>query len=183
YSSIEHAGIMVTAVGFGGRLGLLGAMLHMMFHATTKPLLFFCMGDVQQYFRTPYLRKVHGAIRCMPISAALLVMVMLAVTGVPPFSIFQSEFTILTGGFSTGHTLLGMLFIGCVVAIFAGFLQHIVQMVFGTPRATSPTITRNRWKLGTSCGLAVVIIAIGLHLPQTLFVLAQRAAEVVGGAR
>jgi len=183
YSSIEHAGIMVTAVGFGGRLGLLGAMLHMMFHATTKPLLFFCMGDVQQYFRTPYLRKVRGAIRCMPISATLLVMVTMAVTGVPPFSLFQSEFTILTGGFSTAHILLSMLFIGCVVAIFAGFLQHIVQMVFGTPRTTSPTITRNRWKLGASCGLAVVILAIGLHLPQTLFDLAQRAADVVGGTR
>ena len=29
YSSIDHAGIMVAALGFGGKLGALGAMLHM----------------------------------------------------------------------------------------------------------------------------------------------------------
>src|ERR1019366_8933156 len=31
YSSIDHAGIMVAALGFGGKLGALGAMLHMLF--------------------------------------------------------------------------------------------------------------------------------------------------------
>src|SRR5213076_2832880 len=35
YSSIDHAGIMVAAVGFGGKLGALGALLHMLFHAVT----------------------------------------------------------------------------------------------------------------------------------------------------
>ena len=42
YSSIDHAGIMVAAIGFGGKLGALGAALHMVFHGVTKPLMFFC---------------------------------------------------------------------------------------------------------------------------------------------
>ena len=50
YSSIDHAGIMVAALGFGGKLGALGAALHMLFHGVTKPLLFFCAGNVQQHF-------------------------------------------------------------------------------------------------------------------------------------
>jgi hydrogenase-4 component F len=182
YSSIEHAGIMVTAIGFGGRLGLIGAMLHMMFHAMTKPLLFFCIGDVQQHFQTAFLRRVHGAIRSIPLTATLLVMVTMAVTGVPPFSIFQSEFTILSAGFASSHTLLSLLFIACVVTIFAGFLQHVVQMMLGTPREATVAGTQNRWKIGIVCILALTILAIGLHLPEPLFKLAQNAADVIGGA-
>ena len=50
YSSIDHAGIMVAALGFGGKLGALGAMLHMLFHGVTKPLMFFAAGNVQQHY-------------------------------------------------------------------------------------------------------------------------------------
>src|SRR5258705_7730553 len=50
YSSIDHAGIMVAGLGFGGKLGALGAALHMLFHGVTKPLIFFCAGNVQQQF-------------------------------------------------------------------------------------------------------------------------------------
>ena len=49
YSSIDQAGIMVAALGFGGKLGALGAALHMLFHGVTKPLMFFCAGNVQQH--------------------------------------------------------------------------------------------------------------------------------------
>src|SRR6266496_3573838 len=96
YSSIDHAGIMVAALGFGGKLGAFGAMLHMLFHGVTKPLMFFCAGNVQQRFGTPYFRNVTGVIHTLPWTGALFLMWSLAVTGTPPFSIFQSEFNILS---------------------------------------------------------------------------------------
>ena len=71
YSSIDHAGIMVAALGFGGRLGALGATLHMLFHAVTKPLLFFCAGNVQQHYGTPYFRKVRGVLHTLPWTGGL----------------------------------------------------------------------------------------------------------------
>ena len=52
YSSIDHGGIMVLGLGFGGALGALGMLLHMTFHSVTKPLLFFCAGNVQQQLAT-----------------------------------------------------------------------------------------------------------------------------------
>src|SRR5208283_1115998 len=97
YSSIDHAGIMVAALGFGGKLGALGAVLHMIFHGLTKPLLFFCAGNIQQEFGTPYFRKVRGVIHTLPWTGGLILLAALAVTGTPPFSIFQSEFTALSG--------------------------------------------------------------------------------------
>lgn len=181
YSSIEHAGIMVTAIGFGGKLGMLGAMLHMVFHAVTKPLLFFCAGNVQQQFGTPFMRKVRGAMQVMPVSSALFIMVVFAVTGVPPFSIFQSEFTILSGAIAADHVWLTALFIACVVAIFAGFLRHIVQMNLGTPREDMACAATCPWKLGVMLSLAVAIVGLGFWLPAPLFELVQQSARIIGG--
>src|SRR5205807_8570607 len=110
YSSIKHAGIMATALGFGGRLGLLSAMLHMLFHAVTKPLLFFCAGNVQQHFGTPYFRKVRGAIHILPWTATLFLASALAVTGLAPFGIFQSELTTLSAAVVAGRPIAAGLF-------------------------------------------------------------------------
>ena len=57
YSSIDHSGIMVLALGFGGPLGILGMLLHMTFHSVTKPLLFFCAGNVQQHLTPTSSRR------------------------------------------------------------------------------------------------------------------------------
>src|SRR5712691_6808838 len=71
YSSIDHSGIMVLALGFGGPLGILGMFLHMTFHAITKPLLFFCAGNIQQHLNTDLFRKAKGGlIHSMPWTGA-----------------------------------------------------------------------------------------------------------------
>jgi len=182
YSSIEHAGIMATALGLGGRLGLLGAMLHMLFHAVTKPLLFFCAGNVQQHFGTPYLWKIRGAIRTMPLTSVFLLMATLAVTAVPPFSIFQSEFTVLSAGFASNHDWLAGLFVVCVVTIFAGFLHHMVQMNLGVPREETPRAVVCPWKHGAIALVAGIVVVLGVWLPSPLFQLVQRTTQIIGGA-
>ena len=132
YSSIDHSGIMVLALGFGGPLGVLGMLLHMTFHSITKPLLFFCAGNVQQHLKTDLFREAKGGlIHSMPLTGAAFLMVTLAVTGAPPFSLFLSEFTILRAGFSRGYLVLAILFITFLVAIFSGFLIHIANLVLG----------------------------------------------------
>ena len=75
YSSIDHCGIMVLALGFGGPLGILGMFLHMTFHAVTKPLLFFCAGNIQQHLNTDLFRKAKGGlVHSMPWSGAAFLM-------------------------------------------------------------------------------------------------------------
>src|SRR5208337_783295 len=133
YSSIDHCGIMVAGLGFGGKLGALGAALHMLFHGVTKPLLFFCAGNVQQHFGTPHFRKVHGVMHTLPWTGGLFLFAALAVTGVPPFSLFQSEFNILSGALAAGRDWTAFLFIAGVVTIFAGFLVHMSKLSLGRP--------------------------------------------------
>jgi hydrogenase-4 component F len=181
YSSIDHSGIMVLGLGFGGPLGILGMLLHMTFHSITKPLLFFCAGNVQQHLKTDLFGKAKGGlIHSMPLSGAAFLMVTLAVTGSPPFSMFQSEFTILRAGFSGGYFVLAVLFVSFLVVIFSGFLVHITSLVLG-PNPLLPRADTCSWKKYSVGGLAAVIVVMGFWLPAPLFRLIQDAASIVMG--
>jgi len=179
YSSIDHSGIMVLALGFGGPLGILGMLLHMTFHAITKPLLFFCAGDVQQHLNTDLFREAKGGlIHSMPTSGAAFLLATLAVTGAPPFSLFLSEFTILRAGLTAGHFVLTFFYVFFLVAIFSGFLIHIVNLVLG-PDPAHPPVNPCAWKKSSIVGLITVVVVIGFWIPAPLFRLIQSAADIV----
>src|SRR6267154_2147979 len=179
YSSIDHAGIMVAALGFGGKLGALGAVLHMLFHAVTKPLLFFSVGNVQQEFGSPYFRKVSGVIHRLPWTGALFLVAAFAVTGTPPFSIFHSEFTTLSAALAADHGWAAGLFVLGVVTIFVGFLVHMAKMNLGAVQEATPRATECPWKLGAMLVVASVVILFGFWMPAPIFHIIQKSADIL----
>jgi hydrogenase-4 component F len=181
YSSIDHAGIMVAALGFGGKLGALGAVLHMVFHGVTKPLLFFSAGNVQQEFGSPYFRKVRGVIHILPWTGGLFLLGAFAVTGTPPFSLFQSEFTALSAALATDHGGAAALFILGVVTIFVGFLVHMANMNLGAPLEPATRAAECPWKLGAMTVVALVIAVFGFWLPGPVYELMRSSARILGG--
>jgi hydrogenase-4 component F len=183
YSSIDHAGIMVAALGFGGRLGALGAVLHMLFHGVTKPLLFFTAGNTEQQFKTPYFRKVRGVIHTLPWTGVLFLVAGFAVTGTPPFSLFQSEFTALSAALAADYNWAAVLFISGVVAIFAGFLLHMSRMNLGAPMEETHRAPECPWKLGAMLLVALVIVGFGFYLPAPIYDLVNNSARIIGGTR
>jgi hydrogenase-4 component F len=182
YSSIDHAGIMVAAVGFGGKLGLLGAVLHMLFHGVTKPLLFFSAGNVEQHYGSPYFRKVRGVIHTLPWTGGLFLLATFAVTGTPPFSIFQSEFTALSAALAADRGWAAGLFVLGVVTIFVGFLLHMSKMNLGAAQESGPRAAECPWKLGAMLLVAAVVVGLGFWLPGPLFDLVQKSVNILGGA-
>lgn len=179
YSSIDHGGIMVLGLGFGGPLGALGMLLHMTFHSVTKPLLFFCAGNIQQQSGTDQFRRIGGGlIHYMPLTGSVFFTAMLAVTGSPPFSLFQSEFTILRAAVAGGHMFAASLFVLFLVGIFTGFLVHIARMVLGP----DPGYERVNLCLAKKCtlvGLSGVVAVLGFWIPAPLFALVQQAAGLI----
>ena len=190
YSSIDHAGVMAAAVGFGGKLGALAAALHMIFHGVTKPLLFFCAGNVQQRFATPNFRRVRGVIRTLPLTGILFLLATLAITGVPPFSIFQSEFVTLSAALAGHHTWMASLFVAGIVLVFTGFLVHMAGMNLGAPRAAelveptgkTPPFNECTWKVGAMLSIAAIVVMFSFWFPGPLYRLVEQTVQIVGGA-
>ena len=184
---------MILGLGFGGAFGALGMLLHMTFHSVTKPLLFFCAGNAQQRLKTDLFHQAKGGlIHSMPVTGSVLLMATLAVTGTPPFSMFQSEFTVLRAGFTSGHVAAAALCVAFLAAIFAGFLVHFSRLVLGaapvdhasvSEAAVSEAMEPCKWKKYSLIGLGSVVVILAFWLPGPLFELIRNAAKIASGER
>lgn len=132
FSSMEHMGLIAMSSGFGG-IGIFAAMFHILNHALTKTLLFMSAGNVLSSLHTREIEKVRGLFKVMPVTAFLFGLGTLAITGTPPFSIFSSEFLIITSGFLTHHLLATLTAMAGLIMVFSGLGLHVTKMLFGEP--------------------------------------------------
>lgn len=131
YSSIEHIGIISLGVGIGGPVGIYGALLHILNHALSKPLMFFASGRIQSHFGSTRIENVNGVLSSMPLLGTLTFIGALSLAGTPPFNIFISELTILKAGVDKGMWPVVGLFLFFVVIVFYGMLSGFGRMLFG----------------------------------------------------
>src|SRR5881409_1312742 len=135
YSSLEHVGLICVAVGMNAPLTVFGALLHMGYHALTKPVLFFAAGNIHQTFHSLELRVIGpGVVKVLPVTVLLMGLAAVAATGLPPFGLFYSEFTVISGGFAAGQVTVSVLVLVALVAAFCGILKQLTRILLGTPK-------------------------------------------------
>lgn len=178
YSSIEHMGLLVVALGLGG-LGTYGAMLHVVNNAAAKVLVFLAVGNVVLATGTSVAGRIRGLARDMPASAALLVIGLFAVTGAPPFGMFLSEFVIVRAAIETMPWVAVALLV-LLAIIFVGIAAMVLEMVYGD--ADGPRAARVRpWLVVAPAALAVVVLLLGVWMPPPLSRALAGAALALGG--
>ena len=179
YSSIEHMGIIAVGLGLGGPLGLLGALLHTFNHSTAKSLLFFGAGNVRHNVGTLRMDGIRGISRAMPQTSAALVVGGLAIVGLPPFSLFVSEFAILSEAFAEAHYLVAALFLIVLSVVFGGFAYHLFRMLCGEAdrRPENSRLIPSEY---TAMGIAALcLLLFGARIPHAFAVLLQQAMAVL----
>ena len=187
YHSVEHMGIITIGIGFGGFLGLFGALFHIINHSIAKPLMFFASGTISQKYETKAMSEIKGIIKIMPVTGVLFLIGGFALVGIPPFNIFASEFLILTSGFESGQYLAGSLFLIFSIVIFAGLTKHLIPMVFGDPKESGKRVPPDALAKKDDMGwlavlpmviLAVFLIVLGFYILQPLQTLILDAIQV-----
>jgi hydrogenase-4 component F len=181
YHSVEHVGIVALGLGFGGSIGVYGALLHTVNHGVTKALAFFASGTAIARYGSRDMRVIRGLLAVAPVGATLLMLAALSLAGVPPFSIFVSEIMVLRAGIGQGHWLAIGVFLAMVVIIFAGLLHHVGAMVFGRPPDAAGREPEAWSPLLAMLLLAAIMILLGLTIPATFDGLLRRATVIVVG--
>jgi hydrogenase-4 component F len=189
YSSIEHMGIISLGVGIGGPIGIYGALLHILNHAISKPLMFFASGKIQSRFGSTNIANVRGVLTSMPLLGTLTFIGALSLSGTPPFNIFVSEFTVLKAGVDRGLWPAVILFLVFVVIVFYGILSGFGRMLFGSPEeAITPDAGHHsqRFTVGSALANAVMIvmalsvIALGFKVPGFIDTTIKNCVQVLG---
>jgi hydrogenase-4 component F len=182
YSSVEHMGILVLGVGIGG-LGVFGALLHLVNNAVTKGVLFLSAGNIHRAYGSKSVEDVRGALRRLPFSGALLLAGFFAITGSPPFAPFLSEFTIVRAAMTSGHGVVGALFLVMLAVVFIGMGGVVLSVVQGDPPAPVAEARDGfRDRFGTVAPIALlmaVVVLLGVYVPGPVSRLVQNAATFV----
>jgi hydrogenase-4 component B len=154
YHSIENIGIITMGIGtamIGSAtgspililLGLAGAFLHVLNHATFKALLFLGAGSVIHACASREIDRMGGLLRPMPWTAVSFIIGAVAICGLPPLNGFVSEFLIYLGFFNgaisgSGAGAIGTALAAPALALIGGLAVACFVKVFGVVFLGSP---------------------------------------------
>ncbi|MCX5687854.1 MAG: hydrogenase 4 subunit F [Candidatus Omnitrophica bacterium] len=182
YSSIEHVGVIFLGFGFGGAIGLYGALFHILNHAVTKSLMFFGAANVIKKYKKDNMNMIRGVIGSMPFTGTMFILGMFALTGMPPFSIFFSELLILMAGLGRGLYLASGLYLFFIALIFGGILFHFSNVLFGSkPDDMEVTKEVVSAKI-VFIFLFILMVVLGLAMPGFLNKIIVSSAAILEGA-
>ncbi|WP_305043194.1 proton-conducting transporter transmembrane domain-containing protein [Geoalkalibacter sp.] len=203
YHSVENIGIIALSLGMAllGRsygvealvaLGLAGALLHVVNHGLFKSLLFLSAGAVIHATGTRELDHYGGLLKSQPWTGALFLGGAVAISGLPPFNGFISEWLLYLGAFGAAQTegpgptaallaapalaLIGGLALACFVKVFG-------VTFLGAPRSEAAHHAHEAPFLMRAPMIALLLACawIGL-LPQTLVPLLEQAVALWSAA-
>jgi NADH-quinone oxidoreductase subunit M len=188
YSSVSHMGFVLLGFATANALGVSGAVLQMFSHGVIAALLFAVAG--RMIYRRTHTRELDelsmlGLSRALPFAAFTFVVASAASMGIPGFSGFAAEITILLGAWKA-FPLAGWITGAGMVLVAAFTLRALKQSFFGDSQSAGssataaasvlPPITIAE-KLGASL-LICATLAVGLY-PKFLLDRIQPAVEAM----
>jgi len=183
YSSIEHMGLLVIGIGIGGG-AIVGSLWHMVSNGLVKGVLFLSAGNIHRAFGSKSTEDVRGAMRRTPWSAACLLIGFLAVTGCPPFPIFQSEFMIVRAAIAARAFWLVAAILTLLLVIFVGMGATVLSVVQGEPSAgrdrPSGPLPEQMMTLLPPCLLVALLFVLGCAMPPGILDALRAGALLLG---
>jgi NADH-quinone oxidoreductase subunit M len=135
YSSVSHMGFVLLGLATANVLGVSGAVLQMFSHGVIAALLFAVAG--RMIYRRTHTRDLDALAgmnlsHALPFAAFTFVIASAASIGIPGFSGFAAEITILIGAWKTYP--LAVWITGAGMVLVAAFtLRALKQSFFGEP--------------------------------------------------
>ena len=166
YSSVAHMGYILLSAAAATPIALIGCVLQMVSHGLISALLFLLVGLVYKKTGSRDLEVLNGLLnpeRGLPLVGSLMVLGVMASSGIPGMVGFISEFLVFRGSFPIFpvQTLLCMLGTG-LTAVY--FLVLLDRTFFGRLSGRVVDLPKVLWKERIpAIVLAVLIVIFGLQ--------------------
>ncbi|MEK7557627.1 MAG: proton-conducting transporter membrane subunit [Patescibacteria group bacterium] len=192
--SIENIGIILLGIGSSmifyslnmpslALLGLIAALFHTLNHAIFKSLLFLSAGSVINEMHTRNMEKYGGLIKYMPQTAIFFLIGSMAISALPPFNGFFSEWltfqTLFQGIMQFDPSLQWIFIIAAGSLTFTGglalacFVKAFGSIFLARPRSANIThVKESSLSMRISMGvLALLSILFGIFSGYTTILL------------
>ncbi len=152
YSSIAHAGYALLGLIAGTPEGVSATMTYAFFYVFMTLGAFgvvIALGE-----RGEKLDGYQGLAAQRPGTAALMLLFLLSLTGIPPTAGFAAKFVVILSAVRAGHMALAILAVACSVVSAFIYMRVAVLMYMREPRDAAPA----RFPVAVSAALAVAAL-------------------------
>ena len=174
YSTISHVGFILLGILAGTAAGLQASIYYTLAYVIMSGAAFGMVILLsRQGFEAEQLDDFRGLNTRSPWFAAIMLIVMFSMAGVPPLLGFYAKFSVLAAVIEVGRTWLAVA--GVLFSVIGAFyyLRVVKLMYFDAPVDTRPLVARSDLRVVLSLnGLAVLALGI---FPQLLIALSVRA--------
>ena len=140
YSSVEHMGLLALGAAAGSSLAIAAVLLHMLGHGLTKSTLFISSGEIAHAEGTTEIAKVKALLARRPVLGGIFGCALLALLGLPPFSLFISEFTMARAEVNVGLWWVVAISLVCLSVIFVSMTNHARHLLLGAGSAPAVSL-------------------------------------------
>ena len=178
YSSIAHAGFVLTAVIAVTTAGLSSSLFYLATYGLTTVGAFAVITLVRDTGgEAGHLSRWAGLGRRSPLVAGIFALFLLAFAGIPLTSGFTGKFAVFQAAIASGETPL--VIVGVLASAIAAFfyVRVIVLMFFSDPVPGGPEVVMPNVFSGAAVGLGVAATVVFGIVPEPLLALANHAAN------
>ncbi|TCP97227.1 hydrogenase-4 component F [Cricetibacter osteomyelitidis] len=179
YSSIENMGLITFAFGLGGPIGMFAGLLHTIMHSLAKALLFCASGNILLKYRSRDIQYVSGLWKTMPLTAVLFAGGALALSGMPPFGMFVSEFAIVVAAITSGNIWLAILCLIFLTIALGGLTTMLLKTVLGKPAEGVQAGELNKLSVTVLAICLLSLFVVGIHIADPLLQLLTDAVGII----
>ncbi len=168
FSSMSQLGYIVTAIALMSHLGWVTAVYLVANHMLVKGILFLAAAGIILRTGTRSLEATGGLRHAMPITFGMVLVAVVAMSGLPPLMGFGGKWLLLSAMTDKGWYLLA---VAGLVATFLGFvymIRLVAALFFGEPSPAHRATGEAPLILLVSQGLLVVGILVLSFFPKLL---------------
>lgn len=123
YVAVAQAGLVGVGLGIGSKAGVSASIFHAVNDAMAMATLFLAASIVVSIAKTTDMHQTGGLLWKTGLIPLWSMLGVFAVSGMPPFNTYQSEFRIIAAASEAGYPELGVLIILTSIATFVALMK------------------------------------------------------------
>lgn len=161
FVAVGQAGLVAMGIGLGTPFSISAGVFHAINDVLSMAILFFVAGFILESYKTTKLDQLGEGLQKAPLVGLIMLLATFAISGVPPFNSYQSEFRLIQSAVQAGYPELGILVILLSVATFVAIIKafYMIFMKPGTNTQADPNVRGTMHKT-----IIVILIVICLFI-------------------